>query len=610
MSRKGDYQEIEVFSPLKGKIISLEKVNDEAFATKTLGDGIAIIPTVGEVYAPFDGKIATLFPTKHAIGFVSEDGCEVLVHIGFDTVNLNGKYFNSLIVQNEHVVKGQKVLEFDLEKLKEEGYSVETPVVITNGDSYTIIDSKKDGQIDENDCVIKCQKQERKEIENIDSVNEPEKIIELVGGANNIDQLTHCATRLRFVLVDESLADDNQIKKLNCVSGVVKSGGQYQIVIGNEVNEVFKEIENKIDLTGSSENNNNKKKFDIIGFLSGCFSPILPVITGAGMLQAVLAIAVAFGLSSEDATYIVLSKIADAGFYFLPVLLAYTAAEQLKCNKYLAVMLAGVLLHPDLLGVEGLSFLGLSIPSVTYNSSVIPIILGVVCLKYVEIFAEKVSPKLIKFFTVPLITILITAPITLLVLGPLGSYIGNYVAIAINFINAKANWLAVGIMGGIAPLMVMTGMHYAMTPITVQQFATVGYDTLMFPGMLAANAAQGGAAFAVFLKTKNKKMKDVASSGSLMAVLGITEPVMYGVNLKLKKPFIAVMIGGVVGGLFAGIMALKCYAFASAGLASISIFLGTDGYKNITVALITMLISFVVAFAVTMVIGYDTDLEE
>lgn len=443
-----------------------------------------------------------------------------------------------------------------------------------------------------------------------------EEILKNIGGVKNVKQLTHCATRLRFVLLDEKLADDTAIKKLDGVAGIVKSVGQYQVVIGNDVDDAYNSLItllNKLGFEGKDNTNNNepkKKKIDIIAFLTGCFAPILPVICGAGMLQSFLAIGAALGMDTQGSTYLVLNSIANAGFYFLPIYIAYTTADYLKCNKFLAVMLAGVLLHPSLLKVEGLSFLGISIMPVDYSSSVIPIVLGVLLMSIVEKIAVKIVPNIVRFFLVPVITMIITAPITLLFLGPLGGYIGNYLAILLTFIGERASWLGTAIIGGLAPLMVMTGMHHAMMPFGMSQFATLGYEWLMFPGMLAANAAQGGAALAVFFKSKNTKMKATASSTSFMAVLGITEPAMYGVNLKLKKPFVCVIIGGVVGGLFAGIMGLKCYAFASAGLASIAIFLGPDGYRNIIVALLTIIISFLVAFIMEIIIGYDKGLEE
>lgn len=439
------------------------------------------------------------------------------------------------------------------------------------------------------------------------------EILDNIGLVENVKQLTHCATRLRFVLSDESLANDTQIKSIDGVVGLVKNAGQYQVIIGNDVDDVYNELTTLLEhgnVESTTIHTKKIKKIDIIAFLTGCFAPVLPVICGAGMIQALLAICAAFGMDMQGSTYLVLNSIANAGFYFLPIFIAYTTAEYLKCNKYLAVMLAGVLLHPALLKVEGLSFIGMQITPIDYSSSVIPIVLGVLFMAGVEKIAVKITPNIVRFFLVPVICIMITAPIMLLFLGPLGGFIGNYLATILTFIGERGSWVATAIIGGLAPLMVMTGMHHAMMPFGMSQFSTLGYEWLMFPGMLAANAAQGGAALAVFFKSKNKKMKATASSTSFMAVLGITEPALYGVNLKLKKPFLCVMIGGVVGGLFAGLMGLKCYAFASAGLASLAIFLGPDGYTNILVALATIIISFIVAFVMVLIIGYDEELED
>ena len=428
-----------------------------------------------------------------------------------------------------------------------------------------------------------------------------EQILRAVGGEKNINSATHCATRLRLFLKDELLANDEEVKKIKGVMGVVHSQGQYQIIIGQEVGNVAKYFMNQNDETGEE-----KKKFNILELIAGCFTAILPVLTAAGMLQALLVLATSFGVSDKSDTYIVLYNIANSAFYFLPVILGFSCAKKFHVNPYMGAFLGAILIHPDLMG-KGLTFIGIPIKAVTYSSSVVPIFLGVAFMSIVEPLADKVCPKIIKFFLKPLLTIIIVAPVTLIVLGPIGMVIGEYLSKLILFINNNFGMLTPIIIGGLCPVIIMTGMHYAIMPISIQQFSTMGYDSIMAPGMLCCNIAQGGAGLAVAFKSKNKDLKALATSTGITALLGITEPVMYGVNLKLKRPFLAVMIGGACGGIVSGIFAVKSFAFASPGLAGIAIFIGGNGFKNIIGALLSIVVAFVVAFVMTLILGFEDE---
>jgi len=432
-----------------------------------------------------------------------------------------------------------------------------------------------------------------------------QEIIREVGGEKNISSATHCATRLRLILKDESLANDDQVKKIKGVLGVVRSQGQYQIIIGQEVGKVFKYF-------NSNENNeqDSKKKFNILELIAGCFTAILPVLTAAGMLQALLVLATSFGVSDKSDTYVVLYNIANAAFYFLPIILGFSCAKKFHVNPYMGAFLGAILVDPSLMGVEGLKFIGIPIKAVTYSSSVVPIFLGIAFMSLVEPIVDKYSPKVVKFFLKPLLTIVIVAPVTLIVLGPLGMIIGEYLSKLIVFINDNFGLLTPVIIGGLCPVIIMTGMHYAIMPISIQQFSTMGYDSIMAPGMLCCNIAQGAAGLAVAFKTKSQDLKTLATSTGITALLGITEPVMYGVNLKLKKPFMAVMIGGACGGIVSGIFSVRSFAFASPGLAGIAIFIGGEGFKNIIGAVLSMIVAFVVTFILTIAFGFEDEVDE
>lgn len=448
------------------------------------------------------------------------------------------------------------------------------------------------------------------------------EILHYVGGQNNVALVTHCATRLRFNLKDSGKADVDKLKKVKGVLGVVEKGGQFQVVIGNDVPNVFREVNNlgNFENDGAATKEGEKKgKLNIVfDTISGIFTPFLPALTGAGMIKAVLAVLVAFKLVNTDTQiYMILSFVGDAAFYFMPIMLAYSAAQKFKTNPYLAMSLGGILLHPNFIQMvntaketgEPIKFLGLSVPLVSYASSVIPIILSVWLMSYVYKLADKISPKVIKFFTVPLITLIITTPLMLLVVGPLGNYIGELVAAGISFLDARARWLSPLIVGTLNPLLVMAGMHYAIIPFGVNNLATLGYDTLVGPGMLASNIAQGGAVLAVAFKTKNKDLKQLASSAGVTAVCGITEPAMYGVSMRLKRPLYAVLIGGGVGGLLAGILGVRRFMSGSPGLLTLPAYIG-EPLSNFVFAIIVCAVSFVVAFVATLVLGFDEPEDE
>lgn len=442
-------------------------------------------------------------------------------------------------------------------------------------------------------------------------------ILENVDGEKNVSNLTHCATRLRFNLKDSTKANVEKIKKINGVMGVVNKGGQFQVIIGSDVASVYKELLKLSDFqNGTSKDNGEEKKglakvFDII---SGTFTPILPPLTAAGMLKAMLVLLTTFGyMSKESQTYYILSFMSDAIFFLFPVALGYTASVKFNCNPFMGMLLGGIMIHPNWSALvsakEAVTFLGLPVRLVSYTSSVIPIILVVWVMSYVENFADKISPKPIKFFSKPLITILIMGPLALIALGPLGSVLGDGLAKAVTAVNNIAPWSIPMLVGGASPLLVMVGMHYALIPIGFNELGLKGQENVVGPGMLVSNVAQGGATLGVALKTKNKDLKQLAGSAGLTALLGITEPAMYGVTLRLKKPLIAVVAGGALAGLYAGAMGVVRYSSGAPGLASLPIFIG-ENPMNIIHALIACGIAFVSSLALAWIIGFEDPIEE
>jgi PTS system beta-glucosides-specific IIC component len=446
-------------------------------------------------------------------------------------------------------------------------------------------------------------------------------IVKLVGGKENISMLTHCATRLRFEFQDSSNVQTRKIESLPGVISVTDKGGQFQVIIGNEVHQVYRVIKNEIGTEGVSnqEDKGQKKEkkgifSELLSVISTTFTPFIPAIIGAGMIKAILAVLVLTGvLTDQSQTFFILDTVADAAFFFMPVLLAYGASIKFGTNPVLSMTIAGVLLHPNWAGImaseEALYFIGVPVRLTDYAGSVLPIIITVWLMSYVERFAEKVSPSIIKFFMKPMLILLITAPLALVVVGPFGTYLNDLVAFGADSINAYASWLIPMLMGMLQPFLLITGTAWAMTPIATSQLSANGEEIMNGPGMLASNIAQGAATLAVAVKTKNKQLKQIAGSAGFTALVGITEPSLFGVTLKLKRPLIAAMIGGGVGGVYAGLSGLVRYAFVSPGLAGIPAFIGKNP-MNIVHALITIVIAFAVSFIVTWILGFEDPVDE
>ncbi len=437
-------------------------------------------------------------------------------------------------------------------------------------------------------------------------------LLSLLGGKDNISKLTHCATRLRFEFYDRDKVDVNAIEKTNGVISVVEKGGQFQVVVGNDVSITYRALINEIGgVVGSDDKSEPKHKNSIINnivsTISTTFTPVIPALIGCGMIKAVLSILVLLGLNDQTPTYQLMNFISDAAFYFMPVLLAYGVSIKFACNPVLSMTLACALLHPTWNSMvssgEAINFFNIPVKLVEYSYSVIPIILSIWILSYVERFAEKYTPSIIKFFFKPLIILFVSVPIAVIIVGPFGAFLNTVIESVANTINSYANWLLPMLMGALQPFLILTGTAWAMTPIATVQISSLGYEIVNGSGMLASNIAQGAATLAVAVKSKNSQLCQIAFSSGFTAVMGITEPALYGVNLKLKKPLIVSMIGGAIGGVYAGLSGLVRYAFVSPGIAGLPAFI-EENPMNIVHAIITCLISFISAFVATCIMGF------
>lgn len=438
-------------------------------------------------------------------------------------------------------------------------------------------------------------------------------IVANLGGKENITQSWHCITRLRFNVKDQKKVDLDAIKKLEGVIGAQFQSGQYQVIIGSAVEEVFAEVSLLLgdinETTGNQSASNDKKSIldSLFDTVSGIFNPILPAIVGGGLLKGIMALLVSLNVLSETSSnYEVLSFISDAAFYFLPFLIAFSAAKKFKTDASLAVTLAGVLMYPTIIQyatggeVSSLKFLGLGIPMNNYSSSVLPIILGVWLLSYINKYIKRWIPKSLSIIFVPLLTLVVTAPLVLLFIAPLGNYIGVYLQQFFTSLFDMAGPIAGLLMGGLMPLIVITGMHYAFFPSTFASFEKLGYDSVLLPMSLVSNFAQAGAVLGVLLKTKDEKMKQLSFSTLLPAIFGITEPAIYGVTMKLKRPFYASLIGGATGGAIFGLLSVKVFSFSQPGITALPSYI-EKGTNNFIYALIGVAASFIVACVVTLI---------
>ena len=440
-------------------------------------------------------------------------------------------------------------------------------------------------------------------------------ILELVGGEKNVASVTNCMTRLRFVLNDAGKADVEGLKKVKGVQGVVTKNGQFQVVIGTDVSHVCDEIK-KMGHFGEETQAPKEKKGIVAGFFGGLtaiFQPIIPALAGSGMIKALLALLVFVGwVDSGSQTYQIFNAFGDALFSFMPFMLAFSAAKYFGCNQYVSAALAGVLLHSSFTSLEApiLLFGFVPVTQVSYGGSVVPILLIVWAQSYIERFANKISPKSVKIFLAPLLTIIVTGCLGITILGPLGNLVGQGLAVGFNWLNDYAGWVIPFLMGTFCPFFVMTGMHYCFAPIQTIQYATLGYGTILGPGMLASNIAQGTASLVVGLKSKNKDLKQLGISAGFTGLMGITEPALYGVTLKYKRPLYAAMIGGGVAGLYAGITGIHTYSSTTAGLLALPVYIGGSGFGNVINAAITIVISMIVTAVATLLLGFDDPVEE
>ncbi|MEG1210139.1 MAG: beta-glucoside-specific PTS transporter subunit IIABC [Leclercia sp.] len=440
-------------------------------------------------------------------------------------------------------------------------------------------------------------------------------IITLVGGAENIEHIEHCSTRLRLSLYDNGKVNEAALAKIDGVLGV-RINVQCQVIIGHEVVQVYEAVRS---LAGEPQTNapqqttRTSRGAQVVDFVISVFQPLVPAIAGGGVLKSLLLLLDVLGwLSRDSSTYKVLDNIGSAPLYFLPILVAITTATKLKVNVLVAVSAVAVMVLPAMTKqlAEGAQFMSFDLRNVAYASQVFPAILCVLFYAQTEKLFNRYSPGALRIFLSPMLSLLVTVPVTLLILGPLGYELGAGLATVILWLYGKLGFVATGLLAAALPFMVAAGMHKPMLPYAVASMSQFGRELLYLPASLAHNIAESGACLAIALKSKDKVLKSTAFSAGISALFGITEPALYGVTLLNKKALYSVILGSVVGGAFIGWMAIEAFALVGPGLASISMFVSPDNPLNIVWAFAGAGLSFVVAFISALLLWRDKTVEK
>lgn len=727
--------DIPVVSPMTGEVMDLSDVPDPIFSSKVMGEGFGIKPLIGEVLAPVDAAVAMVAETNHAVAFRMDSGLEILLHLGIDTVSLNGGPFDLNVSVGERVRAGQTIGTMDLEAVSASGKKIETILVFTNGDEYSASVDVQVGLADAGAEVARVKLEnggvaagdvsreagaaaggtvqgdaaqaaseespsgketkeqgERQSVQPVkkavsstsysaasskdrgkqgrkargrqgaNSADEEaainsaaEEILEGVGGPNNVRKVVHCITRLRFYLKDNSLADDEAMIEIDDVIDTARAGGQYQVVIGPKVGQVHEAItkmlprESDEDVSEKEEEERERPtslvgwvKYgfsSLIGVITGSMIPIIGVLAASGILKGFLALLTYYEVVETDGdTYKFIDAMASSMFYFLPIIIGFTAAKRLGANPINVAIIGGVLCFPSLVAMSNpkgedyhevaklgdtvfnADFFGIpvALPTGTdgmaYTSTIFPIIIAAWLASKIEPWLKRSIPAVIHSMFAPLVEIFVISALVLVVFGPLVMFFSGFIANGIDSV-IDFNYVLAGlVIGGLYQTLVIFGLHWAVIPIIAAQLAA---DNGNGPSKINAIVsvtmiAQGAGALAIWVKSKNLHIKQLAGPATISAMCGVTEPAMYGLNLKYGRAFITSSIGGAVGGLVTGLLNVNMWGFTGA-------FVGFTSFINkqtkeidssFTGFWIASFVTVIVAFLCTYFFGFkDSDLE-
>ncbi|WAH51744.1 PTS cellobiose/arbutin/salicin transporter subunit IIBC [Pseudescherichia vulneris] len=446
-------------------------------------------------------------------------------------------------------------------------------------------------------------------------------VVTALGGAENIAAVTHCMTRLRFVVKDETQIDSATLKSTPGVMGVVRSDSQCQVIIGNTVSQAYAEVVRLLPAdmqpvvdTGPQKLTLRRIGAGILDALIGTMSPLIPAIIGGSMVKLLAMILEMTGvLEKGSSTLTILTVIGDGAFFFLPLMVAASAAVKFKTNMSLAIAIAGVLVHPSFIELmakaaqgQQVEFALVPVTAVKYTYTVIPALVMTWCLSWIERWVDRITPAVTKNFLKPMLIVLIAAPLAILLIGPIGIWIGSAISALVYTIHSYLGWLSVAIMGALWPLLVMTGMHRVFTPTIIQTIAETGKEGMVMPSEIGANLSLGGSSLAVAWKTKNPELRQTALAAAASAILaGISEPALYGVAVRLKRPLVASLISGFICGAVAGIAGLASHSMAAPGLFTSVQFFDPANPMSIVWVFAVMALAVVLSFVLTLLLGFE-----
>ncbi|WP_031585296.1 glucose PTS transporter subunit IIA [Selenomonas bovis] len=612
-------RDIRLTSPVAGELIPLSEVKDPVFGSGAMGRGAAVKDPQGKVVAPFDGEVTAFFETKHAIGLKSTDGVELLIHVGMDTVKLKGEHFTAQAAQGDKVKKGQVLLTFDPAAIREAGYDTTTPVVVTNAAEFADITVELGGGsvtshgAAEATGPAAAKVQQRAAADHAyDDLPDEQRVAKLiakyVGGMENVRNAEHCATRLRLIVNDKSKIDEKAIENIDGVKGQFFAAAQYQIILGTGfVDKVFAEFVKGTNFSGVSNKEEAYAQMTTVQKISrtlgDVFVPIIPVLVATGLFMGLRGAAQSLGLEFSENVLRMSRILTDTAFAFLPALVCWSTTKRFGGTPVIGIVLGLMLVSPELPNAYAIAggtaqpipmdILGIEVPVVGYQGSVLPaLVLGIFAAK-LQKKLKTIVPDVIDLIVTPFLTLFISMLLGLLIVGPIMHTLELAVFGAVSAFLSLPFGIGGFVVGGLQQAIVVFGVHHVFNALEVQLLASTGVDP--FNAIITgAIIAQGGAAAAVAARTQNKKKRALYISSIVPAFLGITEPVIFGINLRLMKPFLYALVGGACAGGLASFLHL-----AGTGM-GITVLPGTLLYLDHLVPYILVnVVGFAVAFALT-----------
>ncbi|RXT58008.1 glucose PTS transporter subunit IIA [Lacticaseibacillus chiayiensis] len=650
-----DEKKLHLVAPVSGLAMAITDVSDPVFSQKMMGDGFGIEPSDGQIAAPVDGRIMMIADTKHAIGIKANDGAELLIHLGIDTVELKGAPFEIDTAMDAKVKAGDVIGSMDLDAIKKAGKKTTVIVAITNTKDVVDHLDVTPGEVKRGEEVaVMTPKAAVAAQATAATSNKKEskyaatarQIIADVGGAQNVNSLIHCITRLRFYLKDEQKPDDDTVRNIPGVIDVARANGQYQVVIGQAVTDVYDEVikqlgpgysnaegtaeaikETQAEVKDTSFLGTLKRWAQaLIGTITGSMIPVIGLLAASGMLKGVLNIMTTwFHLSTTDPTYVIISAMGDAAFYFLPVIVGFTAAQKLGSDPVIVGIIGAFLIYPSIakiatagkvsgtllgMGINA-SFFGLPVHIANYTYSIFPMIFAAWMAAKLEPWIKSWMPLVLRMIFTPLVEIFLVGMTVVLIVGPLITVLSSAITSGIQALLSLTPMISDAIIAGLYQVLVIFGLHWAVIPVITAQLSSAHPESVLNGIVSISMIAQGAGALAVWVKTKhNPALKGLSLSAFISACCGITEPAMYGVNLKYGRVFIFASIGAAIGGVVNGLLGVSMYGFTGSfiGFPSFAAPGWAHNPGNFAGFWIASIVTLVAAFLLVYFFGYkDAD---